>query len=189
MEITPEQQAKIDNFKWDYDDADDSMVPQPEFEISDKILRCVEKVFEYTIEHVSKNDWEGDTFQVNIPREVDTLLKDRLDNRWSESSRVRIFDLIVAASYTVGKNYQSQLEKKINEIFPQKDDKVKELVESFCEDEGETAQAPGEALAFFRVKTMVLFDEPSIMMDDEEISNDFTMEIAVENILKEDSQQ
>ncbi len=124
INYTRKQIDRIKNFKWD--DKVDSGDPQPEFEVCDNILDCVEKVSQYVLEHVDLSDLQRDVYQVNIPIETHPLLFARYEESWSEYSRSRVFDL-VRATFIQKINepiWRKRIELKVRSIFPKKGAKI-----------------------------------------------------------------
>jgi len=122
---TREQVDRIKNFEWD-DKEEDTNDPQPEFEVCNNILDCVDKVSQYVLENVDLSDLQRDVYQVNIPIETHPLLLARYEESWSEYSRSRVFDL-VRALFIQKMNesiWRRRIELKVRSIFPKKDAQI-----------------------------------------------------------------
>lgn len=124
MELTPDQLAKVQKMKWIENSDSDSN--QPEMEVCNYVLDCVEAVALYVVENINFLDLQQDVYQVNVPIETHPLLAARYDSKWSEYSRSRVFDMVRAVFIQKidDLGYLAMIENMVRKIFPKDDAQI-----------------------------------------------------------------
>ncbi len=119
------EQSLLSQFEWDDAEEETTEDNQPEFEAISKIMDCVNTIADYVIQNLKTDQaifGEDDIaikMYIPIDSSLHSLLQDRYAVRWTEESRLIVFDCVRSMFKAYwNESTRRSLEVTLDEMFP-----------------------------------------------------------------------